>query len=177
MKERASCQKCGKPASVFYKETINGKTKEMILCESCAEQDERMHAASAAPNFSDLYEDFFGGAPFFSDFFAKPASLNPAAVCPGCKTSLNEIRESGKFGCGECFSFFRDKIDLSPFMPSPYRGKRLAGKGARSEKSEAKKASKEQTLISLKKELKQAIAREDYEKAAVLRDKIRLSEE
>lgn len=148
------CRECGqKPASFFYSETINGKKKEICLCHECAQKrgfEKEMN-------------------PFSSLFFSAP--LFPEAekeACPLCGMSLLEIQKSGKFGCSGCFDAFAEKLDLSPFVGKGCAEMKKAPKVApEKEKSEVEK---------LKELLSEAVEREEYEKAAALRDQIRALE-
>jgi protein arginine kinase activator len=152
--KKTICAACGqKPASFFYRESVNGKKKEISLCHECAQKAGLEKEANS-----------------FSSFFF-PASLFPEAQeekCPLCGMRLSEIQKSGKFGCSACFDSFAKKLDLSPFV-----GKGYAEKQDLPEREE-KEAGGE--LEELKKSLREAVQKEEYEKAAALRDQIRALE-
>ena len=75
------CGKCGQnEANYYYRETVNGRTRELRLCEECAKEEglqSRLERGFAFPGrfgFTDsFFEDFF--APFES-FFAPVAALS-----------------------------------------------------------------------------------------------------
>ena len=74
------CGKCGQnEANYYYRETVNGRTRELRLCEDCAREEglqsrlERGFGFPRSFGFTDsFFEDFF--APFES-FFAPVAAL------------------------------------------------------------------------------------------------------
>ena len=74
------CGKCGQnEANYYYRETINGRTRELRLCEDCAKEEglqsrlERGFDFPRSFGFTDsFFEDFF--APFES-FFAPVTAL------------------------------------------------------------------------------------------------------
>lgn len=167
------CQRCGKPASVFYRESVNGKTREMCLCASCAAKEGVGKSNFHVPGFWD--DDFFSAMPLFSDFFGTPV-LDREAKCPRCGKTLRRIREDGRFGCSQCYELFGKDLDLKPFIGGGYKGKPLTAAPERDAKKE-KKESPEQEIARLKEQLRQAIASEAYEKAAALRDEIRQKED
>ncbi len=148
------CQNCGQnPATVFYHETKNGAERELHLCNQCA----------AKLGIGSFQEDLFAS---FSLFSPHKHESKKEEHCPLCGTTLSQIRHRGKFGCSSCYDTFGTKLDLTPFV----------GKGYNGEKPIPEKKSDESKIASLKAELKKAIAAEDYERAAVLRDEIRAQE-
>ena len=61
------CQNCNKnEATTYYKETINGQTRELHLCPECAAK-----LTGSAPSFGSMFSDPFFSNPFGS-FFAEP---------------------------------------------------------------------------------------------------------
>ena len=166
------CQRCGKPATVYYKETVNGKSREMRLCAACAAKEGVGKNTVQLPGFWE--DDFFGALPLFSGFFGAPA-VEREARCSRCGKTLRQIREDGRFGCSQCYESFGRDLDLKPFIGGGYKGEPLSAAPAE-EKKEEKRESPEEELARLKKELKQAVAEEAYEKAAALRDEIRQKE-
>lgn len=147
------CTSCGaNPAAFFYSESVNGKKKELALCHECAQK-------------LGLEKE---GDPFSSLLFS--TSLFPEAKeekCPLCGMRLSEIRKKGKFGCSACFDAFAKRLDLSPFVGQGYEGAPPEQKEPPREKNE---------LERLKKSLSEAVQKEEYEKAAALRDQIRALE-
>ena len=107
--------------------------------------------------------------------FAPHAEPKKITACPLCGTTLDRIRHSGKFGCSTCYDTFAKMLDLTPYVGKGYDGK-SAEPPAEQQTPTAQKAQINE-LDALRAELKQAVAAEDYEKAAVLRDKIRAKEE
>ena len=160
--KKYTCDECGKEATVFWKENINGNVKEAHLCADCAQKKEWGKFFSEPAFFEDLFPSF----PLFSHALA-PAYRSSGAVCPTCGETVEEIRERGKFGCPDCYRSFRDRLDLAPFIGRGYRGGRLAAK------AEEKKEDPKAKIESLRAKLKKAVAEENYEEAARLRDTIR----
>ena len=61
------CEKCGKnEATMYYKETVNGVTREMHLCPECAKKENLGGAFESAFQsmnhfWSDPFHSFLGG--------------------------------------------------------------------------------------------------------------------
>ncbi|MBR1981210.1 MAG: UvrB/UvrC motif-containing protein [Akkermansia sp.] len=75
--------------------------------------------------------------------------------CPVCGFGVEDYRRTGHLGCPDCYTVFARELD--PTAEEPERNN--------DEPPSLKKA-------RLQKELKLAIEREDYERAATLRDQI-----
>ena len=167
------CEKCKKrTATVFYNENINGKTRSFSLCGECAAklrekgdiQDITSMTGSFADPFSALHDDLFGS------FFGIPSAVasHGQKQCSGCGTTYLEINKSGKVGCPECYSVFRE--ELSGLLSSVHGTTSHVGSVPSKHRA---KQERDRRLQELKDELQSAIAQEDYEKAAILRDEIR----
>lgn len=83
--------------------------------------------------------------------------------CPTCGHTLEDVLIIGKIGCGNCYEFY--KKELLPLIEKCQFGatKHIGKKPKRISKS----------LKELETELKTAIEKEEYEKAAVLMDEIK----
>ena len=154
------CQKCGKNNAVTHvKRTVNGETTEIHLCASCAKEE----------GLAKLFDinGFFGS--LFGDALAK--STENEVRCEGCGKTFREIAASGKAGCASCYTVFYDRL-----LPSVRRihGKtEHVGKVPRSAGEEIRV---KRELESLKEQLNAAIAAQEYERCALLRDQIRALE-
>lgn len=158
------CQSCGKKeATVRYYENINGKQKEIFLCADCASN-------LGFSNFSDIFSPIFTSLPKFMN---EEESVEEN-VCPNCGYTFDEYTKTGLFGCPECYNTFKDKLD-SLFLK--INGKNRHVPLTKSNNIKAKVDNKTDTDLSevdkLKQELKKLVENEEYEKAAVVRDKIK----
>lgn len=119
--------------------------------------------------FYDLFSDFFGDD--LNLFMQTPhmPTQNTAAntVCPICHTSIAEFSKTGRLGCPHCYEEF--KPILTQTLKSIHGNAAHTGKIAKnaSEKLKAKRK-----LEQLEKQLQEAVAKQDFENAATLRDKI-----
>ena len=167
------CEKCKKrTATVFYNENINGKTRSFSLCGECAAklrekgdiQDITSMTGSFADPFSALHDNLFGG------FFGIPSHISAQTQkkCPTCGTTYLEISKSGKVGCPQCYNTFRE--ELSGLLASVHGTTSHVGNVPARHRA---KKERDLKLQSMKNELQEAIGKEDYEKAAALRDEIR----
>ena len=171
------CEKCKtRTATVFYNENINGKVCSYSLCGECAAklhekgeiQDITSMIGSFADPFSELQDHFFSG------LFGLPSGkvLHGGKKCSNCGSTYHEISASGKVGCAECYSAFSDELAHS-IQSIHGTTNHTGGVPAR---QRAKKERTEQ-IKKLKKDLQDAIRREEYENAARLRDEIRTLEQ
>lgn len=163
------CQNCGKnEATTHVKKIVNGDTTEMHLCPECAQH---LGYGDIFSGFGLNLDDFFGG--FLGDTMQKLAS--PAEQkCPKCGNTFTDIVNSGRIGCSDCYRTFYDK--LLPSIQRIHGRIKHNGKQITSPKSEPVK-SKEDTLAeqisNLKSQLESAVANQEFEQAAILRDKIK----
>ena len=92
-------------------------------------------------------------------------------VCPNCQISFLEFRNSGRLGCPHDYEVFRD--ELMPLLENIHDEVRHSGKVP---KRAPRNSQQQSELIQLRNELKRAVAAEDYESAAKVRDKIKAIE-
>lgn len=113
----------------------------------------------------DLFSDFFDDD---LNLFLKTARPSvPNAVCHTCHTSLAEFSKTGRLGCPHCYEAF--KPYLTQVLTSIHGNAAHTGKIAKnaSEKLRAKRE-----LEQLSRQLDEAVAKQDFEHAAKLRDQI-----
>lgn len=161
------CQNCGKnEATTHIKRVVNGDTTQTHLCSECAKH---LGYGDMFSGFGLNLDDFFGG--FLGDTVQK---LNSPAEqkCPKCGNTFGDIVRSGKVGCSHCYETFYDKL-----LPSIQRihgrirhnGKQAPGIDATATPVEPQI----DPIEKLRQELATAIENQEFEQAAVIRDKIR----
>jgi len=171
-----SCQK--EEATVHFTEITDGKVNELHLCKDCAEKK------GISLTVSDAFSEFISSMTGDQD---QPE--DDGRSCPCCGLSFKELRQGGRLGCGECYRTFEDS--LSALMKNIHKGPRHIGKtppGFEGEKvvndtpvpsppprvdEEKATMDKAAKIDELRHKIKAAIAREEYEKAAHLRDWIK----
>lgn len=148
------CEKCKEnPATMHYKQIINGKVSEYHLCERCAREE----------NITPDIHDF----DIFSMLSPKREPSVKRLICPMCQTTLDSFRKTGIIGCHKCYEVFAPYIEP---MLTEIHGCNEHIKGA---KIEEKAASPEEQIKTLQAALEKAISTEEYEKAATIRDEIK----
>jgi len=161
------CQNCQKrTANVHFTQVVNNTKVEMYLCEQCAKEKGQLNIGSPF-----TYSDFFSGVMNFNpgaQYYAKP-QCQP--VCDKCGMSFEEFQRQGKLGCSNCYELFGDRLD--PLL------KRLHGNTGHTGKvpaSVSKSLRKSKEIEELKELLNKAVQSEEYEKAAEIRDRIKMLE-
>ena len=159
------CQVCGKRKATFhFEEVINAEERELHLCEVCAKE-------------KGLSESFFIPSFLLSNLMAGltelelPFSEEVMARCPHCGLDYAQIRKKGKIGCSLCYQTFKDYLAvlLEKIQGKVYHSGKVPKKGKLEDK-------KQRQIYKLRKDLEEAIRKEEYEKAAQLRDEIRALE-
>lgn len=149
---------------------VNGKKHELHLCAECAKN--RGLPIDKLPALLVL--------------LSGPRGKNdPAAACSTCGSSLKGLNEHGLLGCADCYDTLRE--ELLPVIKRA-QGGRIKHTGRRPEGWAKVPEKAEETMPvqleelehtpadpieTLRAELKAAVEREEYERAAVLRDEIR----
>ena len=155
------CQKCPKAATLHITEVLNEEQfEELHLCEECANK------YLYQPNKTNGQKGAATG-----DESEELSALNQRE-CPNCGLKFVEFRNSGRLGCPNDYQEFRE--ELSTLLENIHGETRHCGKSPRRLPQNEQAQSE---LIQLRKQLQQAIHRENYEDAARLRDRIRRLEE
>lgn len=154
------CEKCQKnDASVFITQDINGEHKEMNLCESCAIEYEQP-VIDQALSFQQFLTGFIESN--------KTGAQSVTDSCPTCHMTLKEFKRNSKVGCGQCYKAFDGH--LMPIIKRLHGTTHHTGKVPGKINEEVKS---QKNLAHFEGQLKVALMKEDYEKAAYYRDMIR----
>lgn len=116
----------------------------------------------------DLFSELFGMLDDFGSVFNMSNIPKESKTCPVCGCRAEDINRSGKFGCGECYNTFRSGAERTIRQIQP----RAEHCGKIPSKSGVKVKLKRR-LNELKAQLKDAVAKEDYETAAKLHSEIK----
>ncbi len=152
------CDLCDKAAVVHEVRVKNGVRKEVHLCET--------HAQIAGILITTDLSVVKAQEALAAQ--AKRA-VTPSSICRSCGMNFREFRQTGTLGCADCYeSFVRH---LAPLIERAQRGStHHCGK------SPARKGisvDRQHVVRTLLKELDEAVAAEQYERAAQLRDRLR----
>lgn len=159
-----NCEECGKrPATVHITKIENGKKTDMHLCEQCAKHNNSFNINT---NFS--INDLLTGLLNSSNVLPIKVDFVQDATCDICGLSYNRFRETGRFGCSNCYKTFGEK--LNPLFKRVHGNINHTGKIPNRAGGRIKIVKE---IERLKQELAAAIKNEEYEIAAELRDKIR----
>jgi protein arginine kinase activator len=149
---------CDNPATVHLTDIVNKKKREAHLCERCA----REHNLLTDPpgpqiNLNALVK-----------LLAAPIQRTDSdPACPACGLTYAAFKAEGRLGCGHDYDAFRKALE--PLLERVHRATAHAGKRP----AAARRASE---LNDLQNRMRAAVAAEDYEEAARLRDLIRQKE-
>jgi len=166
------CDVCGKnPATVHLTEIVDDQMTELHLCEPCARQkSEQMESQFGLSDLLAGLADFEKKAPDKEEVSLK---------CKSCGLTYADFKKVGRLGCSECYASFRKY--LAPLLKRIHGSSQHVGKSPSQIKpataAGVKPAKKEDmSLPALKEKMQKAIATENFEEAARLRDQIKVFE-
>ncbi len=156
------CRRCSKPATLHITEMREDEVHELHLCETCYQE---YLEYSEHPDESDSDDE----SPEIAIELDEDQTLEDLdqTACPNCGISFREFRSQGRLGCPHDYTEFEN--ELLPLLENIHGETQHCGKLP----TRAADSSRQQyELIRLRKDLQQAVASEDYESAAQLRDAI-----
>jgi len=154
------CDLCNKPAVVHEVTVRTGIKKEVHLCENHAKE-----AGIVLPGQQPINQLL---TQFVISQAAKPAAKPAVKTCPGCGLGLAQFRQTGRLGCAECYAAFES--ELSGLIERAQNGgTHHTGK---SPKRAGTSIDRQLLIQRLVRELDHAVAAEQYERAAQLRDRL-----
>ncbi len=164
-----NCQKCHKPATFHITDLTGDELLALHLCPECAKEylNPPEETAAPTPTLSHLLEHQLK----LGQTAEELAALD-TKECPICGITFYEFRQEGRLGCPYDYTYFGDDLEnllVNVHSKLEHIGKRPA--------QGAYDAESQNELIRVRREMKEAIETEDYEKASELRDRIRQIEE
>lgn len=148
------CQICESPATVHLTDIVNKKKRELHLCTKCA-RERNLIPEPPGPQI-DLKALLNVIAQPFPQSDAPPVE----EFCAICGLTLAEFKAEGRLGCEHDYEALRPALE--PLLERIHRSLAHAGKAPRAVR-----------VREWQKRMTAAVAAEDYEEAARLRDLIR----
>ena len=160
------CQKCQKQATFHITDLTGDDLLALHLCPDCAKQYLKTDDGSEAdtPAMSGVFQQQLKPL----EQTAEELRELDSKECPICGISFYEFRQAGRLGCPHDYVFFGS--ELEPLLVNVHGDNHHVGKqpkrGVRDTESQTE-------LIRLRRQMKEVVEQEDYEKASELRDRIR----
>lgn len=153
-------------AMIHLTEIINNQVIKLHLCEDCAKK-KGIDITEGFPHFS--ITDLLAGLTDLGLETEEKLVLR----CPTCGLTYPDFKETGRLGCSDCYHTFSKQ--LAPLL------KRIHGSPQHVGKKPTVTSVGEKIFTTnlrdkqgkLEKELKEAIKKEEYERAAEIRDQLR----
>lgn len=159
------CQSCGeKDASIHLTKIINGNIEEKHLCDICAKDGDELDF-----NLPFSFQTLFTG---LISTMKEDSEKVKDVSCPECGLGYNKFVETGKFGCANCFNAFEE--DVYELLKDIHGHSHHVGKIPLRINRKIRNI---REIESLKDKLNKSIAREEFERAAFLRDEIKIIKE
>lgn len=169
MKEKSEnlCEICGKNEAVIHVQQIMGsEIIELRLCEECAE---KKGISGENTNLDFSISELLTG---LLNITSEVKNDKDQSFCRNCGMTYKEFQKEGKLGCPECAQVFRK--DIYTILESISGTHQHIGRYPKKLR-EFKKLLIDKT--EMKQKLQEAIKNEDYEAAAIIRDKIHALEQ
>ena len=162
------CQQCDKPATFHITEVTGGKAQELHFCEEHARQylSQSNSEPAVAGNMAAMLAQQMANKMQVGQTAQELAELDQQ-TCPVCGISFFEFRSQGRLGCAFDYIAFQSQLD--PLILNIHGETEHVGKSPR---RQPKGSEKRTQLIRLRREMREAIEEERYERASQLRDEI-----
>ncbi|AND86157.1 excinuclease [Clostridium tyrobutyricum] len=163
------CDICKKnEATVHITKIVNGVKQEINLCEKCAMENGELSFAPQIDFVSPFsFQNILSGIMDYVNNTDETLQ-NPDISCKNCNTTYAEFKKTGLVGCSDCYKNFSNII-----YPVIKRVQANLDHTGKVPIRIGKDIIKRRNTIKLKEDLQKAIALEEYEKAAQIRDKIK----
>jgi protein arginine kinase activator len=163
------CEQCQKrEATVHYTKVVNDQKTEYHLCEQCArEKGELDFTLGFEPGFS-IHNLLAGLLDMGSAGRPVEKKTTGVSQCPKCGLNYTQFSQTGRLGCGECYTAFERQLE--PLL------RRIQGTSTHTGKVPGRQGGTlklEREIGRLARELETAVEREEFERAAELRDKLK----
>lgn len=160
------CDHCGENEAVIHlTQIVDNQMGTFHLCESCA-ADKGLEPDPGMPNFP------------LTDFLAQMGEKESggegagAAACEYCSLTLDDFKRTGRLGCSHCYVTF--DAHLRGLFRRLHGGTQHVGKIYLP--PDPTEAERTEQLSRLRRKLDAAVEKEEFERAAELRDQIRALE-
>lgn len=152
------CESCKeREATVHLTQVVDGVIKKLHLCEECA-----------AKSGLDVQGPLSITDILLGMGIQKPADSRDAErTCPRCHMRRTDFKKTGRFGCAACYEAFAE--ELPPLLKAMHRSDHHTGKVPKRERLRVQATSE---LSDLQQQMEKAIAAENFEEAAKLRDRL-----
>ena len=151
-----------KEAKVHLTQIVGDKMQKVDLCEECAKNK----GVNDPTGFS--LADLLLGLGASQEMEQSSAEIK----CSHCGFTQADFKKAGRLGCSECYVTFKD--GLEGLLKTMHKATRHVGKVPQSFQQTRDLSDK---LKSLQKKLDKAVAEEDYEQAALVRDEMKMTRE
>ena len=174
------CEECGvREATIAMVVRAGGESTTRHLCPECMK---RVHQELLGKPIQDLLSGILSA---ISDG-DESASPQEDIVCPQCGRSLHEFQRTGRLGCAGCYQAFREQLQPmllrihgraqhAGFQPEAASAAFTMAESAaeKAANAAAAAAAVPDRKAELTRLMAQAVAVEDFETAAQLRDELR----
>ena len=156
------CEECGKnTATVSITLTTGSETKTRHLCPECMKKVKLNLASGNLQGFLSSVLAVLG---------TKQKPEEPGPTCSVCGHTYAEFEHTGRLGCAQCYRAFSQQ--LRPMLQRIHGHVQHAGRRPAAFVPDPRDEL-ERTLQTLRQQMDQAVADENFEEAARLRDEIR----
>lgn len=153
------CDACKKnEATVKLIAIIDGVKTERHLCTECVEKQKRQMREEG---MQSMLSAIISGQ-------RRGTTATTGLRCSNCGLSYDEFRKTSRLGCAQCYADFRTQ--LRPLLLRLHGRTQHAGRMPERVDAQLKRDSR---LEQLRRDMEIAIACEDFEEAASLRDELR----
>lgn len=150
---------------MFLTQIVNGQVTDLVLCADCARKKGLFDPQTLTFSEKFFPEEFKKRVDNIVRELTEGTDLTVATHeerdvlthCPACGFTLDVFRKTGRLGCPDCYTVFARELEAE----LPVDTDASAAPEPSDERSE------------LEQQLREAIDREDYERAAALRDSLR----
>ena len=168
------CQRCQKAQATVHIDEVtaffgaghgDNVIEEHHLCETCAQDAELPHME--APKLMGELWQFLKIGPQSTLQGAPQGSPKAQLACGTCGLGLDELRRKGRVGCEDCYTTFDDYLEqlLERMHGATDHVGRIPGVDPR-------ELERQRAVAEARDGLEAAIAAEDFERAAELRDRL-----
>ena len=163
------CEDCGiRPAKFHLMTIINGDRVERNLCPACMARHQKQIPGIDFSNLAGILNSILENKKAGEGEQERQDEEYASYVCEQCGMTYAEFQKCGMLGCANCYQAF--KTPMTALLQRVHGNTQHAGRvpgGVRNG------TSIRMNIDRLKQKLQKAIADEEYEQAAKLRDTIR----